>query len=190
MATRQKILIGVLIAVALYGASTLLFQGGGPPPGPQRTSEQEQARFKQTVDNVVKEIGKNQMSKADLYRVSSAVRDWGAAPFYQSTRAFSFVGVGKDEFTRSFEGTELSYSGYLEYGPARIAVINGIEYAVGDELASGDLRVAEIGKDSVTLERAADKADKADKTGKAVRIKIPLAEDKLEKIDLKWTGRR
>jgi hypothetical protein len=181
MAKRQKILIGVLVAVALYAAYTYLPLGGGGPE-PEKNLDQERARLAKTVEDVTREVGTKQMSKAEMHRVAGVVREWDPLPFYQSKRSFSFLGLDQEEVLKGAE--KILYSGYLEYGSARLAVINGIEYAAGDALAAGDFVVAEITKSHVTLERPADK------TGKAVRVRIPLVEDEVEKIDVKWAGKR
>ena len=43
------------------------------------------------------------------------------------------------------------YSGYLEMGRIRIAVINGLEYRVGETLVDGSFMVERITPASVTL---------------------------------------
>lgn len=49
---------------------------------------------------------------------------------------------------------DFSYTGYLDAGSRRLAIINGIEYMVGDQLDSGSLVVKSIDPEKVVLEDA------------------------------------
>jgi hypothetical protein len=76
------------------------------------------------------------------------------------------------------------YSGYIRAGKRAFAVIDGIEYASGDQLAESDYRLQSIDKSAVVLERT-------DATsGRKMTRRIPLVEDATDNIRIRVVKRR
>jgi len=57
-----------------------------------------------------------------------------------------------EQVERSAPEAGFTYSGYLEIGDRRLAIINGIEYETGDELAMGGYIVRGIYPNRVVIE--------------------------------------
>jgi len=171
MEKREKILLGVM-ASTLVVAGALYFSGPAVPPG----------AFGPAAPSVdMGEIGKTmeqaKLSSGQAYILSLLSENATANPFYGGAD-----GLSQDD--SSGGGGELVYSGYIKVGQKLFAVINGIEYARGDELAEGGYKVQGIDKNNVLLERTDGSS------GRKFTRRVPLVEDDTDKIRIRVVKKR
>jgi len=155
VSTREIILVAAMLAAVLYGAYDFFVVS---PPNPSGTGGGGNAV---QIDALIAEASKV-LAEGRSYPVYAAVvegagTDWGRDPFYADKGpAVSTPTLGP-----------VAYTGYLEIGARRIAVIDGVSYEIGDELEVGGYRVKRIRSSSVVIEEKG--------TGKG--ITVPLLEE-------------
>lgn len=174
MKKSEKILLSVLGVVVLWAAYILFFEE--PPVKVAPTAQNQSGEFEGIVAALQASLDEGQLTDIEAYKVDLAKQGLGGGPFYASTAQFYFA--GGDGLDGDGENA-LVYSGYLKVGKASFAIINGIEYAVGDELATGGFRLVQITHGYVVVER------REPSTGRAFKRQIPLAEDNVDDVTLK-----
>jgi len=175
MQKREKILLGAMAAVLVTGGYMFFSAPGKPAPGSAATGAS-----KTMVDEVSKSVEQSRLSPQQLYRLGLLVDNATGDPFYGGSG-----GISMDE-DRGLggEGQEFVYSGYMKLGNKLFAVVNGVEYAAGDELAEGGYRVQGIDKNFVVLERTDGS------TGRKLTRRVPLVEDDMDKIRIRVVKKR
>lgn len=175
MEKREKLMLGVLAAtVAVAGA--LHFSGPDAPDAPAGPAGAQQAALR--PDELMATVETARLTPAQAYRMALLADNATADPFYGGQGTLS-----QDE-AEAGGGAEFVYSGYIKIGQKLLAVINGVEYAHGDELAEGGYRVQAIDKASVLLERTDGSS------GRKFTRRVPLVEDDTDKIRIRVVKRR
>ena len=166
---RQVILVALMVATVGYGAFELLTgqRGGKAPVAEQKVDIQEAAK---TVEMINQMMSKAPMSESERYRVELLRRETLASPFYVADTEFYFPGAGQAD------GASLRYKGFVRIGDKTLAVINGVEYGVGEEVEASGYSVASIQPEFVELSRG-----EGDSRG---RRKLPLTEDSFQPVDV------
>lgn len=168
MEKRQKILLGLLgltIAVALYMQFAAPVPPAGPPAGPAQQAPGAAAPGVPGLDQV-------RLSAADAYRLELLAQNATGNPFYGGQGILTAEEPGG-------QGEGPVYSGFIQAGKKVFAVLDGIEYAAGDELADGGYRVKSIDKTLVVLERTDGS------TGRKTSRSVPLVESEADKIRIR-----
>jgi hypothetical protein len=173
MQKREKILLGAMAATLLVGAYMYFSAPGTPAPGPAANGS-----GKVMADEVGKTMDQTRLTPEQMYRLGLLVDNATGDPFYGGRGTFS------SEEAQGGGGQEFVYSGYMKVGNKLLAVVNGIEYASGDELAEGGYRVLGIDKTFVTLERTDGS------TGRKLTRRVPLVEDDTDKIRIRVVKKR
>jgi hypothetical protein len=73
----------------------------------------------------------SKIAAADAYVSEIAETQWGKNPFWDATSYREFVGKGA---TNVKAGPSIVYSGYVDTGQKKMAIINGWEYEAGQPL--------------------------------------------------------
>ena len=178
MQKREKQLLGVMALVVVVAGYMLLSSPGAPVP-----QTKAPGASKALMDEVTKSVGQAKLSPEQAYRIGLLVEPPPGNPFYEGGG-----GISMDE-DRGLEGAggaapEFVYSGYMKLGQKLYAVVNGVEYARGDELAEGGYRVQGIDKNFVVLERTDGS------TGRKLTRRVPLVEDDTDKIRIRVVKKR
>jgi hypothetical protein len=167
------------MALVLAAGGSLYFSAPkGPEAKPGTTGVS-----KALMDEVSKGVDQARLSPQQVYRIGLVVDNATGNPFYggsggialEEDRGLGGLGGGAAEFV---------YSGYMKLGNKLFAVINGVEYASGDELAEGGYRVQGIDKTFVVLERTDGS------TGRKLTRRVPLVEDDTDKIRIRVVKKR
>jgi len=166
MSKREKIIVLTAILAILYGAYILLL------PSPSKKSET--GTVSHSVSQGIKTISKSKLvteisdvlrddesARTEAYIADRAEEEWTNDPFSASNR---FNSEKTEESAGNIEKDNLIYSGYLEVGGRKIAIINGMDYQAGDELETSGYKVKRINPSSVII---------MDKTS-GVKITIPF----------------
>jgi hypothetical protein len=171
MEKREKIMLGAVAATALVAAAVFLSgQGGGGTPAVPAAQQVN-------ADELARTVQQSALTKEHAYRISLLAQNATENPFYGGK-----LGLSQDD--ASGEGEELVYSGYIKVGQKIFAVINGIEYARGDQLAEGGYTVQSIERDGVVLERTDGSS------GRKFTRRVPLVEDDSDKIRIRVVKKR
>ena len=94
-------------------------------------------------------LKKSMKSERDAQIISLAVKPWSNDPFLKMPLSAQNPGSGKAP-----ERPNFIYSGFVVAGDKKMALINGVEYMVGEQLETGGYFVSEITPDYVMIEDA------------------------------------
>lgn len=155
MSRREKIIIGCMIAALLYGAYSLIFDSGsGKSLSKVKASTQEQP-LQQYVIQVIGQLKKADANAADndlLNQASGAVKK---NPFYREVASAEDADAASEKENRAAKATRaavgFSYTGYVEMGKNRLAIINGREFAEGDLLNTEGMYLKKISPSAVVI---------------------------------------
>lgn len=173
MEKREKILLSVL-AATLTVAGGLHFSTPDTARMPGRA-----APSTLNLDQVTSAVEQAKLPPEKAYRIEVLADNATGDPFYGGQG-----GLLQDEGPAGQGDGDIVYSGYIKIGPKIFAVINGVEYARGDELAEGGYMVQAIDKNSVLLERTDGSS------GRKFTRRVPLVEDDTDKIRIRVVKKR
>lgn len=172
MSKREKIIVGLACLAVLYGVYELFLAPRAE--GPEiigQTAENPSKSIQKFVIDIAQKLTKQEPSPVEKTFVAQAGGKWTKDPFLHSVAAL------KSEVTRkpAAEAVEaaapadtinVTYSGYLELGDTRLAIINGMEYGEGETIDSDGHFVQKITATQVII----------GKVGQNDRHSIPLDE--------------
>lgn len=142
MSKREKIILIVLTVAVLFGGYTYFFQSSKTAKGPV-VPKASVAELNTFVLETAKNLMGFDLSKAEAHAIARAEALW-VRDIYLS---------GKDlEEEELLLGVSFIYSGYLEIGSRKMAVVNGLEYKEGDEIEPGGYIVRSIQPNKVVIE--------------------------------------
>ncbi len=146
MSKREKIILAGVVVALLYAGYTL-FSSPSHKTGPVAT-DAELAGMKTLSAQISDEVNKGSLTETERYVLQRAEAEWPTDPFLGKK-----LSAVPDRAKTPEEGqlTEFIYSGYLEVNQKRLAVINGMEYMVGEQLESGGYLVKSIDPAQVVL---------------------------------------
>ena len=139
MTKREKIILSLTGLAALVGLGSLYLGGSGTPLLP--VSRQE-ANGSAKAPVLLKTIQEASVDKTEGALVAAIGRKWNTAALYD--KPLTGAAATAARLPR--------YTGYVELGSGRLAIVDGIEYQVGDNLEGGGYKVAAISPDQVVLE--------------------------------------
>lgn len=174
MQKREKQLLGLMAVVLLAGGYMFVSAPEKPKVGPVST-----AASKVVVDEVAKSMDKARLTPQQAYRLDLLMANATGNPFYAGPG-----GIALEEDGGQGDASEFVYSGYMKLGKKLFAVLNGVEYSIGDELAEGGYTVQSIDKNFVVLERTDGSM------GRKLTRRVPLVEDDTDKIRIRVVKKR
>jgi len=143
MSKREKIILMVMATVVLYGVYSLFFSAPAKVVG--TGSAKSIGEIKKFVTEVTTGM-KEDYTTRGVFIIEQAKSEWIRDPFL-TLRAPQKTAVVTDNGPAAAEiAPEMSYtySGYIQMGERKLAIINGIEYEAGDELDGGEQIVKRI----------------------------------------------
>jgi hypothetical protein len=129
MSKREKIIIGVMVFSILFALVYFLtptLTGREEKTGDQYTGSEK------IIQEIATELKKVAASPNETYIISRAEAAWTKDPFYKKVLpAVAKTGPG------GTGAPDIVYSGFVDMGEKKLAVINGSTYQVGDKLDFG-----------------------------------------------------
>jgi hypothetical protein len=159
MPKRSKALFIILMLTVIYGVYEFFFSA--PSGTTVINAEAELRAMYALVKEIAADVDKENISAADTYIIGRAETKWRKDLFWarHETEAPEVDKIDKqiepdDFFPDEIQERQITftYSGYLELGSRRIAIIDGMEYEIGDELESGGYTVRSISPNRVVIE--------------------------------------
>ena len=155
MTTREKIIVVLMVLAVVYGVYTFFFSS--PREAAISSSDKELATLNSFITKVA-ERTKTDVSQKQAYILQKAQADWKQDPLIQ---------IQPKETPKEMEArqplvlkSKISYSGFMQMGDTRLAIINGVEYETGDRLEPDGLIVRSISPNHVVI----GSADRKNKT--------------------------
>ena len=135
MAKLKKREIIILIIAALF----VLYAGyeyliAGPASKKVKTiASADSVKVDTFASGIIKDLAKDNIADLDAYVIRRVEIDWGKNPFWKKDLYKAWVnreGLAKGGGVLS----KIIYSGYVDSGKNKMAVINGLEYRIGEQL--------------------------------------------------------
>ena len=145
MTKREKIILALTGMVVVVGLGSLFTGGSAPKQAPQQA--QVNALFSR-VDGLVKTAQAALPTAHDLGMQAAVATPWPAGGLYEQSLMPKGPAVKP--------ATLPKYTGYVELGSGRLAVVDGIEYQAGDTLEGGGYKVLSITPEKLFLESLAN----------------------------------
>jgi hypothetical protein len=136
MSRREKIIVAIMAATVLLGG--YLYVLPLTPGRPQGVGKQPDVMAIDFAQKVTQQLKADTGLAKDLFTIRNAERKWDRDPFLKTDRLLSDTQQREADDSASATGTQpnLIYTGFLEVGTQRLAIINGIEYASGEAIDS------------------------------------------------------
>ncbi|MHC1712391.1 MAG: hypothetical protein AB9872_09595 [Solidesulfovibrio sp.] len=142
MTKREKILLAAMGVAAVVGLGVMFLGGDAPSKAPVANPQQAGVDTAK-AQALLKTIQDASIGNAEKALLASIDRKWRVAAFYDKP----LKGVAQTAATKLPR-----YSGYVELGSGRLAILDGLEYQAGDSLESGGYKIVSISQDQVVLE--------------------------------------
>jgi hypothetical protein len=163
MTTREKIIVGIMILTIIYGAYALFPSGDSAvAPSTRGKNTESVADLQKFVIDVAQKLQKSTPSEADQYNIEQASTNWQKDPFLRSVAPLTAelerpapVEVPKQAPEPEVK-PDLRYSGFLQMGVKRMAIINGMEYEEGEMLPVSGFFIRSITPKSVIIGKIGD----------------------------------
>jgi hypothetical protein len=146
MDKREKMILALMV-VALLGAAIVLFSGPSSQPI-DITKEKELSNVKALSDQLTADVNKETLTDTEKYILKRVEADWPSDPFLEKKLTIPSA----DRAAAGQRPVEFSYTGYLDVGSRRLAIINGMEYLEGEPMETGGYVVRSIDPEKVVLE--------------------------------------
>jgi hypothetical protein len=140
MTNREKIIVGAMVLTVGYGAIELLLPRNKVGGTLTTTAAEGVNAFIAKVADTIKSAS----SESSALIVQKAEAAWKQDPFLEIRKPQA----PRLETTGPKDGGRLTgnfvYSGFIEIGAKRMAIINGMEYEAGDTVAPGGFTVKSV----------------------------------------------
>lgn len=129
---KRQIIIAALMAVfVLYGAYEYLI--ATPARKSAINMKNDSVEINSFVTGLTNELIKDSATGVDFYIISKAESEWKRNPFIEKS-AYREYSAKEDAAGGKGSGIKIIYSGFVDAGNKKMAVINGLEYSVGEQL--------------------------------------------------------
>lgn len=125
---RQIIILVIAALFVLYAAYEYLIAG---PAGEKVKTGTNSAEINTFVSGLQNNLIKDITAGADVYIIGRAEANWQKNPFWERR---SYKEWAAREGVAGVSASKIIYSGYVDSGNKKLAVINGLEYRVGEQL--------------------------------------------------------
>lgn len=146
---RERIIITLALLAALYAGGYCLFSGSAGDTAPSASKDKPADEF---LMEVVQNLALNSLTETEKAILEKAGRPWPSHPFVQTDASSSETGSDASSQSSMVAPDIFSYTGYIEAGNRRFAIIGGTEYETGDRIANSLLTVRSISNEQVVLE--------------------------------------
>ncbi len=150
---RTIIILCVMGAAILYGASQLFFPAGKPPE--PLTGLGDTAQLNALIAGLAA-MPRENPSSGNAYAIARAEAPWSRNPFFERKSYREWLDAKdpsevEDAALVALRKEKIVYSGYLDMGEKKIALINGSEYVLGDPLAMEGYVLRDISPAKIVL---------------------------------------
>jgi hypothetical protein len=127
---REIVILIIAVLFVLYAAYEYLI-AGRTPGAPTVKPAGEPVKIETSIGGIAAELSKSKLSDVETYIIEKANDNWGKNPFLPANvyRAWLAKDGGK-----GVAAITIMYSGFIDTGRKRMAILNDIEYRIGEEL--------------------------------------------------------
>jgi len=151
MKQREKAILLIAAAAVAYAVYVLFLSG--PPKVASIDREQELEAARTFVLDTSKILAADKAAIRDAYIIGRASMAWEEEPFLISELAIEEGASSETEEDQTLT-LPFRYTGYISAGNKKLAVINGMEYEIGDVLDPGGHTIVSISPIQTIIETA------------------------------------
>jgi hypothetical protein len=144
---REQIIVGIMLLVVVYGVYALFFSS---PSKKALVSNDKELETLNAFIAKVADSTKAGLTEEQAYMLQKAQAGWKQDPFVSMTAKIQAKEEQETIEHSSLKG-RIVYTGFLQMGNKRLAIINGMEYETGDRLEPGGFSIRSIHPDRVVL---------------------------------------
>ena len=148
MTTREKIIVALMVLAVVYGGYTFFLSAPSDETAFKRGGDKELEALNLFITKVADKT-KNSLSKEQAYVLQKAQIEWKKDPLLQIEPKIS--PEEKEARQPLVLESKILYTGFLQMGDKRLAILNGLEYEIGDRLDPGGLIVRNIDPNHVVI---------------------------------------
>jgi hypothetical protein len=145
---RQIIILVVMGVVVLYGAYEFIF--AGPARKAATEVKSDSVEIKTLVSGLTTEFTKNSAAGIDAYIISRAEANWSQNPFLERN-LYKELAAREATTGKNASAVKIIYSGYVDSGRKKMAIVNGIEYSAGEKMEMEGYVLKQITKSKVVI---------------------------------------
>lgn len=128
---REIIILAIAGLFVLYAGYEFLI--ARPADKKVETSANVDSAKKNTsLSELTNELSKDKLTDFDMYVVKKIESDWNKDPFWK--RDLYKEWAAKENADKGSVTAKIIYSGYVDSGKNKMAIINGLEYRIGEQL--------------------------------------------------------
>ena len=139
MSNREKIIVALMVLSVIYGVYIIFFESPKQATSFGGGGDRELEALNTFITKVADKT-KSGTSKQQAYVLQKAQNIWKQDPLVQLETQKVEVDTGPE----SVKDTRVQYTGFLEMGDTRLAIISGMEYEIGDRLEPGGFVIRRI----------------------------------------------
>ena len=143
-----------MLLTVVYGVYAVFFEGKGGTPKIAHISATKELENLNPFITKVAEASKAGLSNEDKYIIELAEAEWKQDPLISAElkdRPESEIQKAKKVAPVSIPDLDIAYTGFMQMGDIKFAIINGVEYATGDRLEQGDYILRSITPSRVVI---------------------------------------
>lgn len=143
-----------MLLTVVYGVYTVFFEGKGGTPEISTISATKELENLNSFITKVAEASKDGLSEEDKYIIELAEAEWKQDPLISAElkdRPESEIKKAAQVTPVSIPDLSIAYTGFMQMGDIKFAIINGVEYATGDRLEQGDYILRSITPSRVVI---------------------------------------
>jgi len=128
---REIILLVIAALFVLYAGYEYLI--AGPASKKVKTSASTEAvNINASIAGIAKDLDKDKITDFEAYVIRRMEADWGKNPFWKKDSYREWA--AREGAAGGSASAKIFYSGYVISGKNKMAVINGLEYRIGEKL--------------------------------------------------------
>lgn len=129
------------LCAVFYLVFSFLFSPSSNPPS---SDESDETLIQDFVMEVAQSVAQHDITETELMILKKTQLPWHTDPFIIGSMplAQSIIKHGKNSQTA--ENTDFRFTGYVELGAKRLAIINDAEYEVGEQVENSAFTVVKI----------------------------------------------
>lgn len=152
----QKIIFSILLFASVFAAYDIFLSAPAKKKvGPAAVVGLKPEEIKGLVSTMAIKLSQETVPERYDHLIRQAEKEWPGNPFFSRRQYRDFV-LSRDAKTE-VKKFAVDYTGYLEAGGRRIAIINDAEYAEGEELEIGGYVLKHISPEKITIENPASR---------------------------------
>lgn len=156
MNKREKIIVGLALVFSLYALVNYLFFQNNPTNTLELSLEKQKEQIEQYSQQAIAEllaIDQTIKNPSPLYVINKIENPWQTDPF----RSIFVPTETIDDEQEDTNIPEIIYSGFIQIGSTYMAVIDGMEYMVGETMKDIGYKISQITPIKVVLTTQSNK---------------------------------